>query len=125
MVCLIIELSLILYMFVTIIRVYYKCISSKDCTAKRRVEMSASEPDSVTLKYTGYHNHSLPRLMNYSVDNVIAESASSSTATNKDYNKPSSSKAISQPTAVNYSNMSKNYCIFEEKENLGDSEENI
>ncbi|KAK1418664.1 hypothetical protein QVD17_27809 [Tagetes erecta] len=100
--------------------VYYKCTSSKDCAAKRRVEKNVSEPDFVTLKYTGYHNHPIPNLTNNSVGNVIAEPANSSTAIDNDKNRPSSSKAISQPTVVN-SNMSKDDSTFEGLENRGDS----
>ncbi|KAL7609196.1 hypothetical protein Lser_V15G14415 [Lactuca serriola] len=47
--------------------IYYKCDSTSDCIAKRRVERNSSDPNSIILKYTGHHNHPMPMFMKYAV----------------------------------------------------------
>lgn len=41
-------------------RGYYKCSTSKGCTARKQVERNQSDPTMFIVTYTGEHNHPLP-----------------------------------------------------------------
>lgn len=41
-------------------RGYYKCTSNKDCPARKQVEQSSSDPNTLIVSYTGEHCHSPP-----------------------------------------------------------------
>eukprot|EP00249_Psilotum_nudum_P011710 c23339_g1_i2 orf=527-1105(-) len=42
------------------IRGYYRCSSSKGCSARKQVERSRSDPSMLLITYTSDHNHSWP-----------------------------------------------------------------
>ncbi|XP_074573713.1 WRKY transcription factor 22-like [Curcuma longa] len=41
-------------------RGYYRCSSSKDCTARKQVERSRTDPEAFIVTYTGEHKHPKP-----------------------------------------------------------------
>ncbi|KAL6889035.1 hypothetical protein ACP4OV_010061 [Aristida adscensionis] len=41
-------------------RGYYRCSSSKGCAARKQVERSRADPNTLILTYTGEHNHDAP-----------------------------------------------------------------
>ncbi|KAL6606089.1 hypothetical protein ACP70R_041742 [Stipagrostis hirtigluma subsp. patula] len=41
-------------------RGYYRCSSSKGCAARKQVERSRADPNTLILTYTGEHNHAAP-----------------------------------------------------------------
>lgn len=45
-------------------RSYYRCSSSKGCSARKQVERSLSDPDVFLVTYTAEHNHSEPTRRN-------------------------------------------------------------
>lgn len=45
-------------------RGYYRCSSSKGCTARKQVERSRSDPSMLVITYTSDHNHSWPTRTN-------------------------------------------------------------
>lgn len=45
-------------------RGYYRCSSSKGCSARKQVERSRNDPSKLIITYTADHNHPLPLLRN-------------------------------------------------------------
>ncbi|THU56302.1 hypothetical protein C4D60_Mb11t15840 [Musa balbisiana] len=45
-------------------RVYYRCSSSKGCSARKQVERSRTDPDMLVITYTYEHNHPWPTQRN-------------------------------------------------------------
>ena len=43
-----------------ICRAYYRCSSSKGCTARKQVERSKADPSMLVITYSSEHNHALP-----------------------------------------------------------------
>ncbi|XP_078431796.1 WRKY transcription factor 22-like [Wolffia australiana] len=41
-------------------RGYYRCSSSKGCMARKQVERSRTDPETLIITYTGEHNHPIP-----------------------------------------------------------------
>lgn len=41
-------------------RGYYRCSSSKGCLARKQVERSRTDPDTLVITYTAEHNHPVP-----------------------------------------------------------------
>jgi hypothetical protein len=53
-----------LFMKCTISRGYYRCSSSKGCSARKQVERSRNDPNMLVITYTSEHNHPWPTQRN-------------------------------------------------------------
>ncbi|XP_021738245.1 probable WRKY transcription factor 35 [Chenopodium quinoa] len=88
-------------------RGYYRCSSSKGCSARKQVERSRTDPNMLVITYTSEHNHPWPTQRN-----ALAGSTRSSQPASK-----TSSKASSPPSQKPSNNKFRNILIKEENEN--------
>uniref|UniRef100_A0A803MIR4 WRKY domain-containing protein n=1 Tax=Chenopodium quinoa TaxID=63459 RepID=A0A803MIR4_CHEQI len=89
-------------------RGYYRCSSSKGCSARKQVERSRTDPNMLVITYTSEHNHPWPTQRN-----ALAGSTRSSQPASK-----TSSKASSPPSQKPSNNKFRNILIKEENENV-------
>ncbi|KAF9673138.1 hypothetical protein SADUNF_Sadunf11G0117400 [Salix dunnii] len=75
-------------------RGYYRCSSSKGCSARKQVERSRNDPKMLVITYTSEHNHPWPTQRN-----ALAGSTRSQPTKNSAASKGSSSGAQAQNTA--------------------------
>lgn len=64
-------------------RGYYRCSSSKGCSARKQVERSRTDPNMLVITYTSEHNHPWPTQRNALAGSARAQP--SSKATNKNF----------------------------------------
>ncbi|KAJ7974126.1 WRKY family transcription factor [Quillaja saponaria] len=89
-------------------RNYYRCSSSKGCSARKQVERSTTDPDTFIITYTGEHAHPRPTHRNSlagSTRNKLPvtqnlESRDSGSPSNTAANNPSSSSPLSPTTPL-------------------------
>lgn len=80
------------YIHISISRGYYRCSSSKGCSARKQVERSRTDPNMLVITYTSEHNHPWPTQRNALAGstrsqpsktiNAASSSSKSSTANN-------------------------------------------
>ncbi|KAG7598779.1 WRKY domain [Arabidopsis suecica] len=75
-------------------RGYYRCSSSKGCSARKQVERSRTDPNMLVITYTSEHNHPWPIQRN-----ALAGSTRSSTSS-------SSNPSLSKPSTANINSSS-------------------
>lgn len=73
-------------------RGYYRCSSSKGCSARKQVERSRTDPNMLVITYTSEHNHPWPTQRN-----ALAGSTRSQPSKNSNTNNASSIKTINNP----------------------------
>ncbi|XP_011096716.1 probable WRKY transcription factor 14 [Sesamum indicum] len=61
-------------------RGYYRCSSSKGCSARKQVERSRTDPNMLVITYTSEHNHPWPTQRNALAGSTRAQPSKSSTA---------------------------------------------
>nr|QIN97344.1 WRKY7 transcription factor [Isatis tinctoria] len=71
-------------------RGYYRCSSSKGCSARKQVERSRTDPNMLVITYTSEHNHPWPIQRNALAGSTRSSSSSSS---NLNSSKPSAANA--------------------------------
>lgn len=95
-------------------RGYYRCSSSKGCSARKQVERSRTDPNMLVITYTSEHNHPWPTQRNAlagstrsqpSKNNAASKSSPSSQPQNTTNNakeevKESSNDTMSSPTTI-------------------------
>ncbi|XP_042489180.1 probable WRKY transcription factor 14 isoform X2 [Macadamia integrifolia] len=74
-------------------RGYYRCSSSKGCSARKQVERSRTDPNMLVITYTSEHNHPWPTQRN-----ALAGSSRSQPAKNNTASKSSPSSQASKST---------------------------
>ncbi|KAL7089576.1 hypothetical protein ACP275_13G193700 [Erythranthe tilingii] len=72
-------------------RGYYRCSSSKGCSARKQVERSRTDPNMLVITYTSEHNHPWPTQRN-----ALAGSTRSQPSSSSKNNNPSSSQKSSR-----------------------------
>lgn len=60
------------------LRGYYRCSSSKGCSARKQVERSRTDPNMLVITYTSEHNHPWPTQRNALAGSIRSSSSSSS-----------------------------------------------
>lgn len=83
-----------------VLRGYYRCSSSKGCSARKQVERSRTDPNMLVITYTSEHNHPWPTQRN-----ALAGSTRSSTSSSSN---PSSKSATATATTSASSKVSQN-----------------
>ncbi|CAL5339966.1 unnamed protein product [Camellia sinensis] len=74
-------------------RGYYRCSTSKGCSARKQVERNRSDPGMFILTYTGEHNHPMPTHRNSLAGSTRQKPVTPQTVTAGDATKPSSSSS--------------------------------
>jgi hypothetical protein len=72
-------------------RGYYRCSSSKGCSARKQVERSRTDPSMLVITYTSDHNHPWPTQRNTlagSTRTAAASSSAAGAANNKSHHQP-------------------------------------
>ncbi|CAH2059354.1 unnamed protein product [Thlaspi arvense] len=64
-------------------RGYYRCSSSKGCSARKQVERSRTDPNMLVITYTSEHNHPWPTQRNALAGSTRSSSSSSSNPSSK------------------------------------------
>ncbi|XP_042410687.1 probable WRKY transcription factor 35 [Zingiber officinale] len=64
-------------------RGYYRCSSSKGCSARKQVERSRTDPNMLVITYTSEHNHPWPTQRNALAGSVRSHSSKSTTNSTK------------------------------------------
>ncbi|XP_010504968.1 PREDICTED: probable WRKY transcription factor 35 [Camelina sativa] len=64
-------------------RGYYRCSSSKGCSARKQVERSRTDPNMLVITYTSEHNHPWPTQRNALAGSTRSSSSSSSNLSSK------------------------------------------
>ncbi|XP_074576006.1 putative WRKY transcription factor 14 [Curcuma longa] len=64
-------------------RGYYRCSSSKGCSARKQVERSRTDPNMLVITYTSEHNHPWPTQRNALAGSVRSHSSKSATSSTK------------------------------------------
>ncbi|ESQ52089.1 hypothetical protein EUTSA_v10016714mg [Eutrema salsugineum] len=64
-------------------RGYYRCSSSKGCSARKQVERSRTDPNMLIITYTSEHNHPWPTQRNALAGSTRSSSSSSSNPSSK------------------------------------------
>ncbi|EOA27129.1 hypothetical protein CARUB_v10023228mg [Capsella rubella] len=64
-------------------RGYYRCSSSKGCSARKQVERSRTDPNMLVITYTSEHNHPWPTQRNALAGSTRSSSSSSSNLSTK------------------------------------------
>ncbi|XP_041029038.1 probable WRKY transcription factor 29 isoform X2 [Juglans microcarpa x Juglans regia] len=77
-------------------RSYYRCSSSKGCSARKQVERSHLEPGVFIVTYTSEHNHTRPTRRN----SLAGSTRSKFPTPKRKNNSPSSSKVLSPTTPL-------------------------
>ncbi|CAH8254007.1 unnamed protein product [Arabidopsis lyrata] len=72
-------------------RGYYRCSSSKGCSARKQVERSRTDPNMLVITYTSEHNHPWPIQRNA----LAGSTRSSSSSSNPNPSKPSTANITS------------------------------
>nr|QGQ64029.1 WRKY transcription factor 6 [Santalum album] len=75
-------------------RGYYRCSSSKGCSARKQVERSRTDPNMLVITYTSEHNHPWPTQRNALAGSTRSQPSKSSAASS---NKASSPSSPAQP----------------------------
>lgn len=96
-------------------RGYYRCSSSKGCSARKQVERSRTDSNMLVISYTSEHNHPWPTQRNALAGSTRSQPASKNT-------NPTSSKT--SPTVDTQSQKSLKLSIFKEQKEDSDSESN-
>ncbi|KAE8707995.1 WRKY transcription factor 22 [Hibiscus syriacus] len=75
-------------------RGYYRCSSSKGCSARKQVERHRSDPNTFIVTYTGEHNHPAPTHRNSLAGSTHQKPFTPQTVAAGDSTKPSSGKPM-------------------------------
>ncbi|KAE8727538.1 WRKY transcription factor 22 [Hibiscus syriacus] len=75
-------------------RGYYRCSSSKGCSARKQVERHRSDPNTFIVTYTGEHNHPAPTHRNSLAGSTRQKAFTPQTAAAGDSAKPSPGKPV-------------------------------
>ncbi|KAL1200425.1 putative WRKY transcription factor 35 [Cardamine amara subsp. amara] len=78
-------------------RGYYRCSSSKGCSARKQVERSRTDPNMLVITYTSEHNHPWPTQRN-----ALAGSTRSSSSSSPNPSSKSSTTNVSATTSASY-----------------------
>lgn len=81
-------------------RGYYRCSSSKGCSARKQVERSRTDPNMLVITYTSEHNHPWPTQRN-----ALAGSTRSSQPASKTSSKSLSSLPSEEPSSNTFHNV--------------------
>ncbi|CAN8313733.1 unnamed protein product [Cochlearia groenlandica] len=74
-------------------RGYYRCSSSKGCSARKQVERSRTDPNMLVITYTSEHNHPWPIQRNALAGSTRSSSSSSSSTSSSSFSNLKSSTA--------------------------------
>lgn len=88
-------------------RGYYRCSSSKGCPARKQVEKSRADPNTLVVTYSYDHNHPWPISRNHHQNrhnNVVAAAATSSAPTTAENNN-NSTRVVSSTCTTNNKSM--------------------
>ncbi|XP_010478495.1 PREDICTED: probable WRKY transcription factor 14 [Camelina sativa] len=81
-------------------RGYYRCSSSKGCSARKQVERSRTDPNMLVITYTSEHNHPWPIQRNA----LAGSTRSSSSSTNPNSSKSPTANANAAATSIGSQN---------------------
>lgn len=81
------------------LRGYYRCSSSKGCSARKQVERSRTDPNMLVITYTSEHNHPWPIQRN-----ALAGSTRSSSSSNPNPSKSSTANATANSSSGSQNN---------------------
>ncbi|XP_074336218.1 putative WRKY transcription factor 14 [Apium graveolens] len=99
-------------------RGYYRCSSSKGCSARKQVERSRTDPNMLVITYTSEHNHPWPTQRNALAGSTRTQPASKSTTTTS---KTSPTAASQSQKSPELSNMKEELKENNEVENMSTS----
>ncbi|WOG89585.1 hypothetical protein DCAR_0208823 [Daucus carota subsp. sativus] len=85
-------------------RGYYRCSSSKGCSARKQVERSRTDPNMLVITYTSEHNHPWPTQRNALAGSTRTQPASKNSTTTT-ASKTSTAAASSSQNPLEVSNM--------------------
>lgn len=86
----------ILFYFLILYRGYYRCSSSKGCSARKQVERSRTDPNMLVITYTSEHNHPWPTQRNALAGSTRSQ-PSKSNAASKNFQGAQSGKKPTSP----------------------------
>ncbi|KAE8723108.1 WRKY transcription factor 22 [Hibiscus syriacus] len=100
-------------------RGYYRCSSSKGCSARKQVERSRTDPNMLVITYTSEHNHPWPTQINALAGSTRSQSQpskahASSTSSGPKIDSPSNSQAQNTAKETNSNNDTKSTPVKEE-----------
>ncbi|XP_021772178.1 probable WRKY transcription factor 65 isoform X2 [Chenopodium quinoa] len=103
-------------------RGYYRCSSSKGCPARKQVERSRSDPNTLVVTYSYEHNHPWPISRNHHHQNrhnnaAAATNTTTSTSTPTSENISTNTTMISSTTSLNIPSTSTNKSLQPKIEN--------
>lgn len=82
-------------------RGYYRCSSSKGCSARKQVERSRTDPNMLVITYTSEHNHPWPTQRNALAGSTRTQPASkNSTTTTASKTSPTAASSSQNPLEV-------------------------
>ncbi|XAR50767.1 hypothetical protein NMG60_11005189 [Bertholletia excelsa] len=73
-------------------RGYYRCSSSKGCSARKQVERSRTDPNMLVITYTSEHNHPWPTQRNALAGSTRSQPSKNNSTTNNNNNSGTNSK---------------------------------
>lgn len=81
-------------------RGYYRCSSSKGCSARKQVERSRTDPNMLVITYTSEHNHPWPTQRNALAGSTRTQPASKNSATTTSKTSPTAASSSQNPLEV-------------------------
>ncbi|MED6134606.1 WRKY Transcription Factor [Stylosanthes scabra] len=81
-------------------RGYYRCSSSKGCSARKQVERSRTDPNMLVITYTSEHNHPWPTQRNALAGSTRSQPSKNSNNSSSNANNNNASSKNSEPSKV-------------------------
>ncbi|CAI9782207.1 unnamed protein product [Fraxinus pennsylvanica] len=87
-------------------RGYYRCSSSKGCSARKQVERSRTDPNMLVITYTSEHNHPWPTQRNALAGSTRSQPSKNSSSAPKNSSSDHQGQKSTNPKEINTENVS-------------------